>query len=528
VSELLDILLVEDSAADAELIERELRAVGLRFRARRVQDRSSYEAALAQRPDLILSDHALPQFDGLTALTLLKARYAEVPFILVSGTIGEELAVAAMREGAADYLLKDRLSRLAVAVQSALERARLMQQKRELELRLLRAQRLDGLARLAAGVAHDLNNFILPILVAEGLLRETLSDPSQLELLDTIESSALRSAKVLKQLLSFGRGASSDRTHVRLSSAIEEISAVIRDTFPKDVSLRLELGGDVSVLAEPTQIQQVLMNLCVNARDAMPNGGTLTIRLTLTTVDDRMASKYPGISPGPHALLSVKDTGVGIAPEHLGNIFDPFFTTKAPDKGTGLGLASVFGVIESHGGFVQVESTLGAGSEFHVYLPVRGGEQAPEASTQAREGRLATEPLLLLVDDGPAILRVLESSARRRGYRVLEAADGLSALAAIEQHGSEIAAVVTDLAMPKLDGLSLVKALRARNIHLPVAVMTGAITADQVESFRALGVREILRKPFAADAFLGCLKRLLAPEKDAEQDREKDGNDRRE
>lgn len=517
MSDLLDILLVEDSAADAELIERELRSGGLRFTARRVHDRAGYEATLARRPDLVLSDHALPQFDGLTALALLKARYPDVPFILVSGTIGEDLAVAAMREGAADYLLKDRLSRLPVAVQGALGRARLMLEKRELEIRLLRAQRLDSLGRLAAGVAHDLNNFILPILVAEGLLRETVTEPSQLDLLDTIESSALRSAKVLKQLLSFGRGAGGDRIQVRLNSAIEEISAIIRDTFPNDVSVRVEVGlDDVSVLADPTQIQQVLMNLCVNARDAMPNGGTLTIRLGLSDIDAATVSKYPGSKPGPYALLSIKDSGIGIAPEHLGNIFDPFFTTKAPDKGTGLGLASVFGVIESHGGFVQVDSTLGAGSEFHVYLPAQRVAQTRDAQVQMREGPLAPEPLLLLVDDGPAILRVLESSVRRRGYRVVEAKDGLSALEKLEQHAGEITAVVTDFIMPRLDGMELVKAMRARNIDIPVAVMTGAITADQVESFRALGVREILRKPFGADAFLGSLVRLLAVEKNGQ------------
>jgi len=521
VSSLLDILLVEDNAADAELVERELRAGGLRFVARRVQDRSSYEAALAQRPDLVLSDHALPQFDGLTALTLLKARYPEVPFILVSGTIGEDLAVAAMREGASDYLLKDRLSRLPVAVQSALERTRLMQEKRELEVRLLRAQRLDSLGRLAAGVAHDLNNFILPILVAEGLLRETITDPSQLDLLDTIESSALRSAKVLRQLLSFGRGASGDRRPMRLNAAVEEISSLIRDTFPKNVSLRLEMrADDVSVLADPTQIQQVLMNLCVNARDAMPSGGMLTLRLGLADIDATMAGKYPGSKPGSYAVLSVKDSGMGIAPEHLANIFDPFFTTKTPDKGTGLGLASVFGIIESHGGFVQVDSNLGSGSEFHVYLCAHRAEQTAEAQVQTREGPLAPEPLLLLVDDGPAILRVLGSSVRRRGYRVLEAKDGLAALAEIEQHGSELAAVVTDLVMPKLDGLALVRAMRARNVNVPVAVMTGAITTEQVESFRALGVREILRKPFGADAFLGSLTRLLTMEQEANDRRE--------
>ena len=511
----LDILLVEDSAIDAELVERELRAGGLNMELRRVHDRTSYEAALAQRPDLVLSDHALPQFDGLTALALLKARYADVPFILVSGTIGEDLAVAAMREGAADYLLKDRLSRLPVAVQSALDRARLWREKRVLEARLLRSQRLESLGRLAAGVAHDLNNFILPILVADGLLRETVTEPSQVDLLDTIESSALRGAKVLKQLLSFGRGTSGDRVPVRLNSAIDEMSALIRDTFPRDVSVKLEIGADdVLVLADPTQLQQVLINLCVNARDAMPNGGSLTIRLELAQIDASTASKPPESQPGLYALLTVKDTGIGISPEHLGNIFDPFFTTKDLDKGTGLGLSSVLGIVESHGGFVQVDSTAGLGSEFRVYLRAHRPQPTRVATSQMPEASSIREPLLLLVDDGPAILRVLGSSVRRRGYRVLDATDGVEALTQLDQHAGEIAAVITDLAMPRLDGLGVVKAMRARGLHIPVAVMTGAISTDQVESLRALGVREILRKPFGADLFLSTLARLLAVSED--------------
>ena len=513
MSEALDILLVEDSESDAEFIERELRTGGLRFELRHVHDRASFEAALGQRPDLVLSDYALPQFDGLTALALLKARHADVPFILVSGTIGEDLAVAAMRDGAADYLLKDRLSRLPSAVRSALEQARLLREKRKLEAWLLRSDRLESLGRVAAGVAHDLNNFILPILVAEGLLRETITDPAQLDLLDTIESSALRSAKVLKQLLSFGRGTSGDRIPVLLSSAMAEMSAIIRDTFPRDVNVRFESGADeVTVLADPTQLQQVLMNLCVNARDAMPNGGTLTIRLGLADIDVDAVSKYPGSKPGLYATLSVKDSGVGIAPEHLGNIFDPFFTTKDMDKGTGLGLSSVLGIVESHGGFILVDSTLGEGTEFRAYLRAHRPESTAQTVSKTSEFPRAREPLLLLVDDGPAILRVLGSSARRRGYRVVEATDGLSALAQLERYGAEIAAVVTDLAMPKLDGIGLVNAMRARGLESAVAVMTGAITTDQVEGLRALGVREILRKPFGADLFLASLARLLAVE----------------
>jgi len=236
--------------------------------------------------------------------------------------------------------------------------------------------------------------------------------------------------------------------------------------------------------------------------------------------DRRRYGEQVSRKPARAVCLAVKDTGIGISPEHLGNIFDPFFTTKDLDKGTGLGLSSVLGIVESHGGFIQVDSTAGAGSEFRVYLRAHRAEPARATASQMPEAPSVREPLLLLVDDGPAILRVLGSSVRRRGYRVLDATDGVDALAQLDQHAGEIAAVITDLAMPKLDGLGVVKAMRARGLHIPVAVMTGAISTDQVENLRALGVREILRKPFGADVFLGTLARLLAVEKEDHERRE--------
>jgi signal transduction histidine kinase len=507
----LKILQIEDDAADAELVLRELRRGGLEFETVRVHDRKSFSEALSREPDLVLSDYALPQFDGLTALGLLKERYPDVPFILISGAIGEDIAVTAMREGASDYLLKDRLSRLPTAVRSAVSQATLRRENRALEARLLRAARLESLGRLSAGLAHDLNNILLPIMMSEQLLRERIHDPGLVELLQTIETSAQRAASVLKQLLTFGRGTGEQRVPVKPDRAIAEICAVLRETFPKDVNVQTVVEArDGVVLADPTQLQQILLNLCVNARDAMPGGGTLTIRQSAEEITPELSQKYPGSTPGPYLVLSVKDTGTGIDPKDVEKIFDPFFTTKALEHGTGLGLASALGIVQSYGGFIQVESELGRGSEFKVWLREYRGQVEEESDVSGvRRGPSGRGQLVLVVDDEPAVRNVLGASIERFGYRVLLAADAWSALRKLDQRPAEVAAVVVDVAMPRLDGLGLASEIRLRRSDLPIIVMTAALNEEKRASFTKLGVVEFLIKPFRTETLLKSLERVL-------------------
>jgi two-component system, cell cycle sensor histidine kinase and response regulator CckA len=511
MSEPLKILHVEDSPNDAELVARELRRGGLEFEIQRVHDRAGFVDALAVEPELVLSDFALPQFDGLTALALLKQRYPDAPFILVSGAIGEDLAVAAMREGASDYILKDRLSRLPTAVESALSRAALRKENRQLEQRLLRAARLESLGRLSAGLAHDLNNILLPIMMAEELLRDFVTAPTAVELLDSIEVSARRGAQVLKQLLMFGRGTSGERVLVRPEHAIAEIQAVMRETFPKDVIVdasELEQGGVIS--ADPTQLHQILLNLCVNARDAMPDGGTLTLALSRRRLTPELARKYPDSTPGPHVVLSVGDTGTGIDPENFDKIFEPFFTTKGLEHGTGLGLSSVLGIVQSYGGFVLVQSLPERGTLFEVWLREHEGGIVSDVRgvTPGRAG--GRGQLVLVVDDEPAVLDVLGASINRAGYRAISAPDGAAALERLDERSHEIVAVVADVSMPRLDGLALVRQIRGRRPDLPIVIMTAALPLDKRASFVRLGVGEFLIKPFQADALLASLDRVLS------------------
>lgn len=505
------ILLLEDNPSDADLVALELRRGGVEFELERVWDRERFLTALDTRPDLVISDYNLPAFDGISAFKLVRERQPEIPFILVSGAIGEEIAVGAMREGVSDYLIKDRLTRLPNAVRATLEQVRLRREKEQLQQRLLRADRLESLGQLAAGIAHDLNNILLPIMMAAEVLPEAVHGAEGHELLATIRTSVERGAKVLKQLLAFGRGTSGDRQPLRLEAAIREVSGLMRETFPRAMVLRADVSApDAEVLADHTQIQQVLLNLCVNARDAMPRGGTLTLGLSRVDVDGALASQHPGSQPGPYAVLTVKDTGSGIAPADLERIFDPFYTTKPLDQGTGLGLSSVLGIVKGHRGFIQVESELGAGTEFRVFLPIaRASEPTPTRAIPGTEPR-SSDGLVLLVDDEPMVRNVLRAGLTRFGYRVLEASDGETGLERFRADAARLGALVVDLSMPRLDGIGLIRTIRALGSELPVVAMMGVAPSEQVRELEELGVRHLLQKPFGLDDLLTILAPIFA------------------
>jgi signal transduction histidine kinase len=505
----LSILLVEDNPHDAELVELELRRSGLDFELRRVWDRARYLAELETPPDVVISDYNMPGFDGLSAFALLREKQYETPFILVSGAMGEELAVAAMREGISDYLLKDRLTRLPNAVRAAIEQVRLRREKEQLQQRLLRADRLESLGQLAAGIAHDLNNILVPIMMAAEMLPDAVHGADGHELLATIRLSGERGAKVLKQLLAFGRGTSGDPQRLKVESAIREVSALMRETFPRNIALSFgAIAPGVEVLADPTQIQQVLLNLCVNARDAMPGGGRLELGLAVANVDRDSARQFPGSQAGPHAVLIVKDTGSGIPPAELDRIFDPFYTTKPLDQGTGLGLSSVLGIVKGHGGFIQVDSTPGAGTEFRVYLPLASGAQLTPSTPVSGTRKHRGNGVVLLVDDEPTVRQVLRAGLVRSGYHVIEAGDGESGFESFKADRSRIATLIVDLSMPRLGGIGLVRKIRELGSTVPTIAMMGAAAGDAVRELAELGVRDVLQKPFSLDDLLRALERI--------------------
>jgi two-component system, cell cycle sensor histidine kinase and response regulator CckA len=444
---------------------------------------------------LILSDFSLPQFDGLSALSLAREYATATPFVFLSGAIGEERAVDALTRGASDYVLKDRPARLVAAIRQALERIHEIErrrraeselrnqaslldkardaiiatdtmhriaywnasaerlygwtaaevfgrsiqelglgydpvrflaargqlltsgewrgefrlrtktggtvriestwslvlgddgqpqsilyidtdvtEKKNLERQLLRADRLESIGMLAGGVAHDLNNILSPILMGSGLLRETLTDQTHLEILRNIESGAHHGAALVRQLTTFARGGEGEHVVLDVAPIVADVRQLLHQSLPAEIKITASWSDSLhAIRADPTQIKQLLLNLCFNARDAMPEGGVLIIRAENRVVDLALAGIHPDAQPGAYLLLTVRDTGTGIPAEIVEKIFDPFFTTKEIGKGTGLGLSTVAGIVKSHGGFLKVESEMGRGTEFQLFLPADNG-----------------------------------------------------------------------------------------------------------------------------------------------------------
>lgn len=386
-------------------------------------------------------------------------------------------------------------------------------ERKEMEAQLLHSQRLEAVGTLASGVAHDLNNILTPMLMGAGLLMDKLPDPEDRDLMSMIESSGRRGAAIVKQLLAFSRAVAPERRPLAPVALVLEVVQLIRSTFPKEISITEKIGDcPYEIEGDSTQLHQVLVNLAVNARDAMPQGGTLTLSLECCSI------RPPGTDqasspPELFLVLGVSDTGQGIAPEIRERIFDPFFTTKEPGKGTGLGLATVHGIVTAHRGFIRFESTPGRGTEFRVYLPAvahgsrGGGEQAPvsAAAPQAILGRAFAT--ILLVDDEPAVLRTTRRLLERDGFEVLTSASGAEALQAARERSADIELVITDFMMPEMDGPTLVPLLRE---VLPGVAIIGVSGLDQRARAATLGLAEVLTKPFDGTILLAVIHRVLA------------------
>jgi PAS domain S-box-containing protein len=753
------VLIVEDNPADAELVVRELHRAGFDPQWQRVDTEAEFLDRLHPDLDIILSDYSMPQFDGLRALELLKQGGRDVPFIFISGTLGEEKAVEAMKQGVTDYLLKDRITRLGNAVERALEQKRLrderkrMQQQlllqstaveaagnailvtnrsgaillanpaftaltgytaeevlgktprvlksgkhdqafyrklwktilsgqtwrgeftnrrkdgslfydehtitpvrseggeithfigimhdvtkrnrveervqeqarmldqahdaiivcdihtgqitfwnqgaerlygwaaaeavgrdigklifadpsaleavteqllktgewhgehrhvskagekltvsshvtlvrdadghpksalviniditeqKDLEARFLRAQRMESIGTLASGVAHDLNNILAPILMGAAVLRRTEMPEADEAILSTIETCAQRGADIVKQVLTFARGAEGARLLLQPAHLINDMAKIAEETFPKTITVRTGFSQSLwPIEGDPTQLHQVLLNLSVNARDAMPNGGTLTLSAENFPVDEHYASMTPGAKAGPHVLFEVIDMGMGISREVIDKIFDPFFTTKEIGHGTGLGLSTVIGIVKNHGGFVSVYSEIGRGTTFKVFLPAKVGELAGVEQSVTPALPPANGELLLIVDDEEPILQVARALLEGHGYQVLTAGDAPEALAIFAMRKDEIKLVLADLAMPLMDGIALIRTLKKMKPDVKVIASTGqgceGVHANDLE---ALNVGACLTKPYNKDKLLTTLHDALNPQTD--------------
>jgi PAS domain S-box-containing protein len=378
--------------------------------------------------------------------------------------------------------------------------------KKQLEAQFLRAQRLESIGTLASGIAHDLNNILSPILISAQLLQTKNFDTRSQKLLKTIETNAKRGAAVIKQVLSFARGVEGERKIVQIRHLILEIKQIVKETFPKSIELYTDIAPDLwAVSGDATQVHQVLLNLCVNARDAMPDGGTLSIYGKNFLIDQNYARMNLDAQVGPYIVITVADTGIGIPPEVMDRIFEPFFTTKQQGKGTGLGLSTVIGIIKSHGGFVKVSSDVGKGTQFQVFLPAV--QEAEMGQVEVLELPRGHGELILVVEDEASVNEITITSLETYNYRAIAAHDGIEAIALYAQHQTEISVVLIDMMMPSLDGSTTIRILQAMNPQVEIIAISGLVSNAQVAS--AVGVKAFLLKPFTARELLNAIQGVL-------------------
>ena len=498
-------LIVEDEEQDVPLLVRELRRAGYEVSHERVDTALALRDALARGTwDIVLSDFAMPRFDGREALEIVRASGLDLPFVMVTGFIGEEQAAALMKAGASDFLVKDRLFRLGAVVerevmeaQARREQARALAAK---QLELLQSQKMEAVGRLAGGVAHDFNNLLSVILGFAHMLERRLPYEDRLRRpTDEIVRAAERAAGLTRQLLRFSRKEVPAPRVLDLNRVVRGAVAMLERVIGENVELRTRLlDGLAPVRADAGQLEQVIVNLAVNAKDAMPEGG----RLLLETAPVPSATR-PGVR------LTVRDTGCGIVPEVRARLFEPFFTTKEVGKGTGLGLATVLGIVTEAGGRVEVESEPLRGSSFHIFLP--GADEPPSPplarAVLSEADRHGTETVLLVEDDD-SVRSLLRDVLADAGYAVLASGSVREAAALATPHPGEIHLLLCDVVLPGGSGHALHRTLLERRPHLPVLYLSG-YTDDEL---RRAGLPEgapLVRKPLAGDELLLAVRSLL-------------------
>jgi two-component system, cell cycle sensor histidine kinase and response regulator CckA len=389
-------------------------------------------------------------------------------------------------------------------------------EKKALEKQFLRAQRMESVGMLAGGIAHDLNNVLAPISMGLELLQQVPLPDKIRPVIDSMLTSTQRGAGIVKQVLTFARGTDGERAIVQLRHLIKDIRRMAEETFPRNITLHSDVAADLWPLkADTSQLHQVLLNLSVNARDALPDGGQIRYSAQNLHLDEAAVLNHPGAKPGDYVLLKVTDTGTGMPPGVVERIFDPFFTTKPHGQGTGLGLPTVLGIIRSHGGLIEVQSVPGKGTTFEVYLPADQSSATVAGPARAEPLRSGHGETILVVDDEPAVLAVTRSMLEGHGYRVLVAEDGAAAVAVYAQHAQQIAVVVTDIMMPLMDGVALVRSLQRLNSQVRIITVSGLSNQpgqpERHTELRSKGIRHHLDKPFSVEALLNALHEELHP-----------------
>jgi two-component system, cell cycle sensor histidine kinase and response regulator CckA len=514
----LHILHLENDSNDAALVQSALEAGDIACATTRVQNRDEFVAALERGGiDLILSDFSLPAFDGLSAIEIARTRCPNLPVILVSGTPGEEQAIDALKSGATDYVQKQHLGRLVPAVRRAIQEVEDRTERRRLEAQLIEAQKMEVIGHLASGVAHDFNNILAVIMGYSDMITSDLEpDSPVLKYAEEIQHAAERAAGLTQQLLVFSRKETVQPVVLDLDDVVTNLDKILRRLIGENIEMTIVPGKQAGRFkADPGYIGQVLMNLVVNARDAMPNGGKLSIATSNVTLDENHARAHTGVVPGDYVMLTVSDTGTGMTDEVKARMFEAFFTTKSSGKGTGLGLATCKTIVQQSGGHIDVDTEVGKGTTFKIYFP--RVEQPPDVAVKP----VQTVPLsggtetLLVVEDEPSVRHLAGDILEAQGYEVIRASNGQHALHVAREHkGSPICLVITDVIMPQMSGKVMAEWLKTTYPDLKI-LFTSGYTDDAIAQHGVLksGVA-FLPKPYTPVALASAVRAMLDNESD--------------
>ena len=519
MTEPLRFIHLESNPADADLICRTLREAGIACEPTRAQTREDFLSALRQNGcSLILADTSVPGFDGTAALALTRAYHPDMPFLFVSSAQGEDFAVEMMQRGATDYIFKQRLGRLVPSIKRTLrdlderlERRRAEDALRLSEKQFRQAQKMEAVGRLAGGLAHDFNNLLTVILGhSQILLADLAPDASIRGKIEEMQSAGERAAALIRQLLAFSRKQALEPKVFPLNAAIRNIETMLRRLIGEDVQLAIRLDpADGHVKADPSQLEQVIMNLVVNGRDAMPNGGLLAIETSQVELTRTPMHHLQPLPLGHYVKLTVTDTGCGMDANTLTHLFEPFFTTKEEGKGTGLGLSTVFGIVTSYGGGIDVWSQIGHGTTFDLYFP-RADPQATAAQTRELQERIRRgSETILLVEDDTAVRDLVRNELTKTGYQVLEARNGVEACLTATQQSMHVDLLLTDVVMPGMNGRELAQHLSVTKPNLRVLFISGYL--DDISVNRGMDPHRttFLQKPFTPDLLLRTVRALL-------------------
>jgi signal transduction histidine kinase len=516
----LRVLHIEDNEDDSALILRALRKNNFEVESVLVDTSSDLQDALnGQGWDIVLSDHSMPNFDGLSALQQVAKHDPDLPFILVSGAVGEEVAVQLMREGAKDYIMKDHLGRLAPAVERELadsevrrEKNVVKQQKHELEAQLWQAQKMEAIGTLAGGIAHDFNNILTAIIGYSQLAEMDLAElPETKRKVSEVIKAGNRAKELVQHILTFSRQSEEDKNQLEIHLIVKEALKLLRASTPSTIEFKQDISTDSGCInANSTRIHQVIMNLCTNAYHAMSEGGGV-LTVSLCSVRLALGELAGQDNPsGSYVKLSVGDTGCGISESIFAKIFDPYFTTKAQGVGTGLGLSLVMGIIKSHDGYITLQSEEGKGTTFNVYFPrVTDVSVAASAISGERLMPVGGTENILVADDEEIIVKFTEEILTILGYKVTVAKNGKVALDLFKAHPENFDLLITDMTMPEMVGTELSRQILEIKPDLPIILCTGHSDKVNLNIAKEIGIKEYRIKPVPGLDLAKIVRQLL-------------------